>query len=193
MTTTPMARGYMVVSALEYIENNYDDATKRRMFDALSPEVRRAVSDIDKVQWYPRKYTEELLTQIAQAHVPDEKRVHDALVGVGRTVAKNATNSFLRLFMKIMTPSLFFRKLNDLWARDHREGQITCDLSQIDDNVMRVALKEIDGYDYIGPVGGAFVMFALETMGKKNVSVETRGWSLQTPTPSAVEYYVTWT
>jgi hypothetical protein len=192
MTKIPTARGYMVASALEYTENNYDEPTRKRMLQALSPDVREAVRSIDKVQWYPRRYAEELLTQIASVHIPDEEKVHDALVGVGRTVAQNATTSFLRLFMKIMTPSLFFRKLNDLWARDHREGEITCDLSKLENNIISIELKGIDGYPHIGPVGGAFVMFALERMGKTDVRVETRGWSLQTPAPSAVEYYVTW-
>lgn len=193
MTTdsTMQARGYMVLSCINCLEESYDAAARKRVYDSLSPEVRGMLGKWDKVEWYPVHHVSEFFRGIALLD-DDEQKAHDRLVEVGRFIGRNATNTFLRLIMKIMTPRLFAKKVGDFWARDHRIGTLSADASRADDGVITAKLTGVKGYDYVGPTGTGFMTNALEMIGMRNVKGKISGWSMANPGPNEMHYELTW-
>src|SRR5262245_61772472 len=145
MTTTPMtgnrqARGYMVLSTIACLEANYNEEQKKRVYDQLSPDVRDMLGKHDKVHWYPVHHVSDLFRGIALLD-DDEKKAHDRLVQVGRYIGSNATNTFLKLILRIMTPRLFAAKVGDFWARDHKIGVLKADASRVSERIIHVNLS----------------------------------------------------
>ena len=193
MTTTKegATRGYMVLSTINCVESIYDAKTREGIYASLSPEVRKMVGHYNKVEWYPTQHVSEFFRAIALLD-DDEVRANERLVQAGRFIGSSATNTFLRLIMKMMTPRLFARKVGDFWARDNRVGTMTADPSRVDERLITVKLTGIAGYDYVGPTGTGFMVNALDTIGMKGVKGKISGWSLKDPGPNEVIYHLTW-
>jgi hypothetical protein len=181
-----------MVGAMSYIDATYDDATRKRIYDALPPEVRAAMSTYKKVDWYPIEHFSAFLREIANVQ-PNEKAAHDAVADCGSTVSKDAANTFLKLLMRVLTPVLFAKKLEKIWARDHDFGAIVTDISRANDNLIKIRIEDVEGYDFIGPLAVGYFRFAMTAMGKKNLKVEMTGWSLAKPGPRDLSYSITWT
>jgi hypothetical protein len=95
--------------------------------------------------------------------------------------------------MKILTPTLFAKKVPELWERDHRgSGHFEADVSHADEGRIGMKLVGADGFDHIGIAAIGFITFGLNNMGKTNIQVKQTGWSLATPSPHEVAYEITW-
>lgn len=189
----PMLRGYTVKQTQSFVESSYfEPHVRKRILDDLPPEVAAALPKIKPADWYPREYVMAMLRGIA-AVKNDDAGSYEDLVAYGRFVATEATNTFLKLFMKILTPTLFAKKVPEIWQRDHKgSGHFEVDVTHVGEGRIAMKLVGADGFDHIAPSAIGFITFALNTMGKKNVSVKQEGWSIATPSPHVVNYDVTW-
>ena len=184
-------RGYMFFGAGKYLDETYDVATRARILEATSPRVRSVMAKVDNVTWYPREDISEMLGAIAAHHRKDGTE-REALERVGRCIGETATNTFLKLIMKILTPSLFMSKLPDFWKRDHRFGALTPSLFDTTQRRVLVSLTDVEGYDYIGPVAEGFIGFALNgVFNYKNVRCKY-DWDFNNPGPASIDYEYTW-
>jgi hypothetical protein len=106
MTTpsTPMIRGYAIIQTARYIETQFPPDQARRGMAALPPAIREAIPTWKPGEWYPREATIALYRAIAAIR-GDEAGVYDDLVRCGEFIASEATNTFLRLVMRIMARS----------------------------------------------------------------------------------------
>ncbi len=189
----PVVRGYMLVSTLDYIESPaFSDSQRELVYSTLSSEVSRNRSSYDVMKWYPASHANQLNNGMAAVHGDDEKKVYELLEGLGMFTAGKATSTFLRLIMKILTPGLFAKKAPDFWARDNRIGRMESDVSKIDEKRLVVHLRDISPLTHVAPSAAGFAKFALKTIGLKNLSVVTRGWSLAEPAPDAVQFHISW-
>jgi hypothetical protein len=188
---TPMIRGYSVKQQAYFLETQFDPGTRERLLATLPDDIRRALPQIKPAEWYPRTYSVALLRAIASAN-SEEKAVFDDLVRCGKFIATEATNTFLKLMMKVLTPTLFAKKIPELWERDQKGGRFEVDVSEVSQGKIGMKLCDVSGFEHIGIVSIGWIAFGMEGIGKGNVNVKQTGWSLINPGPTNVEYAVTW-
>lgn len=194
MSTTPayMTRGYMIMSCVTHIRRAYDAKTSASIMDRLAPDTRKVIDNVKPVEWYARDHAKGLFTAIARHHLEGDGKMHEGMVGCGRCIAEMASNTFLRLLMKLMTPTLFARKVGSFWERDHRGGALTADMTRINQKELTFVHTGIGGYDFVGACAPGFLGYALEAIGCKNVVNETTGFSVENPGPEEVRYRMRW-
>jgi hypothetical protein len=171
-------RGYGILSAVAYLRKAAGEQQAQRILDGLSPETKKELGTATEANWCSSKSVAELYTAIASLGNGDEKAAQTHLIECGKHAARDASNTFLRLLMKMLTPKLFAKKLPDIWARDCTVGKIT---TEVFEDKIRNHLTGVAAFDHIGPVCVGYVTFALEAMGKSITKTELHGWSLAAP------------
>ncbi len=189
--TEPTVRGYMILGCFDYIDT-FEPALRERVYATLPSDGCRSRESYDQMQWYPVDHCSDLYRGIVSLHGDDEAKAREALLGCGKFIAHAATNTFLRLLMRIMTPRVFARKAPDFWARDSRCGRMETDTSQLGDRRLIVRLHDIGAFAHTAPVAAGFGAFALTACGVKDLSVKISDWSLATPAPSDVDIEMSW-
>lgn len=188
--STAQIRGYSLRQTARYLETKFDPDTRRRMLDAMPAGSRTMLNSFESAEWYPRDHSTALFRAIASARGGDA--AYDDLVGCGEFIASEATNTFLRLLMRIMTPTLFAKKIPEFWKRDQRGGAFEVDVSVADRGRIGMNLVDVGGYDHIGIVSIGWIQFGMAALGKKGVTIKQEGWSLSSPGPREIRYEVTW-
>ena len=188
-------RGYALLGTTSFVEGRYDAPTRERIRDGLPPHVRAtATSGYKRVEWYPIEHFSAFLRGIALAHEAEgEPAMIDALAACGSHIAEEASNTFLKLFMRVLTPTLFAKKLPSVWSRDHDFGAVVSDVTRVHENILLLRVEDVEGYDFIGPLSIGYFRFVIGAMGKKNLNVDMKGWSFDAPGPRAIDYTLTWT
>jgi hypothetical protein len=192
MTTEPQTRGYMIVSCVTHVQKKYAAADREAIMARLPKETLDLIDRVNTVEWYPRVHAKSLFTAIAHHHMEGDKNTDAALLAVGHSIAEMASNTFLRLIMKLMTPSLFAKKVGTFWERDHRGGELSADVKDIENKHLTIRHTGIGGYDFVAGTAPGFMGFALTAIGCKNVRSETFGFSLDNPGPEEVRYEMRW-
>lgn len=189
----PMIRGYSVQQQLHFLETQFEPATSSSLKRTIPDEIRTQLGDLKAAEWYPRAYSISVLRAIARHHGEDEKAAYEDLVRCGTFIAKEATNTFLKLLMRVLTPTLFAKKIPEFWKRDHTAGHFTVDTSGAKDGVLQLELCDVEGFDHIGVVAIGWLSYGLTAMGKAGVVVSQTGWKLASPGPKSIQYRVHWT
>lgn len=183
-------RGYMIAKTAEFLR---ETALARGMEDPsekLSAPLRSALKSMTPVGWYPVAYIGELNRLVVTALAEnDEERARSDLASCGKFLAEEATSTFMRLLMRVLTPGLFARKLPELWRRDCTYGKLDI---QTDERTMTIRLSEMDGHDHIAAIMPGYTCFALEKMGKTVERVNVNGWSVSNPNASGTELKLFW-
>lgn len=187
----PMIRGYSVNQQLTFIQTQYEPDVSRKLLDQIPEDVRKALDNLTPAGWYPRHYSVCLLRAIASQH-EDEQSAYDDLVRCGTFIAEEATNTFLRILMKMLTPALFAKKIPDFWKRDQKGGYIEVDTANANSGRMKLKLCDVEGFDHIGVISIGWMTFGMKSMGKDDVVVKQEGWSLNNPGPKEVSYELSW-
>lgn len=185
-------RGYSMLGTLKYIDSVIGAEGKERIVAQLSPDVRDALSSYKEIGWYPSHHFSELLRGIVKEGESTNQVAEEALVKTGQFVAGLAVNTFLRLLMKVLTPSLFAKKIPSLWERDNQGGLIEADLKDADSGKIVFNLRDVGGYDYIVPVAGGWISFAMQAMGKTVLERKISGWTLEQPGPANARIDLRW-
>lgn len=190
MSTPMKVRGYVVKTSVEYLQSRLDPAEASTVFDRFSPSVRSTLETVKAIEWYPVEQMSEInQTIVDMLGKGDEDRAREAMIACGRYMATEATNTFLRLLMRVLTPGLFAKKLPDLWARDCSGGKVTVDVSN---ERLICRLTGVKDFAHCGPVSLGWATFALQNMGKPVVSSKLHAWSLATPNPDEVWFEAAW-
>lgn len=188
--SSPQIRGYSLRQTARYLDTKFDPEVRKRVVDAMPSSSRSMLTSFDAGEWYPRDHSSALFRAIAAAR--GGEAAFDDLVGCGEFIASEATNTFLRLLMRIMTPTLFAKKIPEFWKRDQRGGAFEVDVSAADQGKIGMKLVDVAGYDHIGIVSIGWIRFGMGALGKKGVQIQQDGWSLANPGPREVRYEVTW-
>ncbi len=182
-------RGYALASLLKYVREGFDPARRERALAKIPSETIRTAETAKPTEWYPASHTFHVYDALIDACDRDPALVEEALIGVGKFTAQEATNSFLRLLMKVLTPTLFAKKLPSLYERDNTRGKVSVEVEE-DRLILRV--DEIKGCLHVGMVSAGWVIFALESMGKKLSERKVAGWSLDDSDSSSVTVELHW-
>ena len=189
MSDEVKVRGYIVAKSAAYLRSLVGDAEGRRIFEGLSPAVQQAIGQAKPADWMPAAHSSEILRAIAALSKGNDDQARDELIRCGRYIANEATNTFLKLLMKVLTPNLFAKKLPSFWSRDSTAGRYEVDVT---DEKIVCHLKEMEAFDHIAPIGVGYVSFALEAMGKTIRKSALHGWSLATPNASDLWFELYW-
>ena len=183
-------RGYTLSTTEAYIRDKLGNEEANRVLSELSADTRAALNSIKPAGWYPVAAIAELNWAIVQ-HIGknDEERAKQVLIDCGRYMGKEATNTFLRLLMRMLTPNIFANKLPDFWKRDCNGGRF---VTEVTNEKITCRLYETPGFAHVGVVATGFVSFALEAMGKQIHKTVIRDWSLAKPNEDGVGFELLW-
>ncbi len=189
MSDDVKVRGYIVAKTASYLKQATSESEQRKIFEGLSPPVAHAIREAKPADWMPAAYSAELLRAVAGLAKGSDDAAKNELVKCGRYIAGEATNTFLRLLMKVLTPAMFAKRLPSLWQRDSTHGRYEVDVTS---EKITCRMREMQVYEYIAPIGVGFVSHALEAMGKTITKQELHGWSLANPNPSDPWFELHW-
>jgi len=96
-----------------------DPARAQQIESKLSPETLRSMYETSPEVWFPISVWKEALDAIVAQH-SDPAAARAAVRSVGRFICEGIVNSFLRVLMRIMTPSLFMKKSGAMIGKDFR-------------------------------------------------------------------------
>lgn len=174
---------------MNFMQETLGEQRMSRIVEGLSPEARHAVQTAKPADWTAVSVQAEVLRALAAESAGDEARARDALIASGEYVAREATNTFLRLLMKMLTPALFARKLPDFWKRDCSRGRFEVDVTE---QKLVCRLFDVGGFDHVPCTTAGFVKFALAAMGKSVAKVDVYNWSLAAPCADGACIELTW-
>ena len=188
----PTTKGYALIACVKFAESHLSPASRERFFEKLSPEARALVGGLRPNEWYPRARLIELFGAIASEY-GESSEAHAALVRLGAGMAREMTNVFMRLVIRILTPALFAKKLPQLFALDNRGGgRVEVDASRLGDQYLALTFKEMRGADYFAPICEGWIRFFMESMGKRDISVNADPWLLDSPGADEFRLDVRW-
>lgn len=190
--TEPRIRGYSVQQQSRFLDSDrFPAATRAQRRANLPAEIRDSAEGLDPATWYPRSYAVALFRAMT-ADAKSEAEAYETMVACGEFIGAEATNTFLKLLMKLMTPVLFAKKLPTFWERDMQGGGLEVDLGEADSRKLTVRAVDVAGFEHIGPVTEGWVRFALRSIGNPVVETSQTGWSLATPGPETFVLTVRW-
>jgi hypothetical protein len=182
-------RGYMILNTLSYLSEKVGEPDAKRIIAGFPPEVRDVISSAKSGGLYPVAALSHSLGAVAALGNGDENRARDNLVMCGTFMAREATNTFFKLVMKMLTPALFIKKLPDFWKRDCTKGRLEVDIK---DRTIVFRFFDMKGFDHAVCTGTGFVTFALQTMGKTIEKTSIQNWSLENPSADGALSQITY-
>ena len=184
-------KGYNILSALDFAEARYGPAELEEIKRSLSPDFQAALPRLGRFDFVPRAYLGEITRAIARRHVDEDERVR-VVAELGQSIAEGATNTFLRLMMRLMTPQIFAKKMPTIWAKDNRGGVIEVDSSRLADKELTVTFRDIAGFAYFNAMCRGWLGFAFTRMGAQDVSIEFPNASVLTEDMEETTMVIRW-
>lgn len=191
MKRVTLTRGYVLAASVRYVEVSFDEGIRARFRGLLARETREHLEHVDKLKWYPVELASELFGAVRALHGDDELGARRTLGRLGVFLGEAATQSYLRLVSRFLTPALFARKLPEFWARDFVGGAIVTE-PRVERRLIAVHHRGIGGFGYVSGVYGGFLEHCLRLVGVDKPRVETEGFSLAQPAPDDALYTARW-
>lgn len=162
----PHVKGHGIKSVYNYVLTNYSPDERNKIIARVDPEMVALYPKLQKSDWYPIRHLVSVYDAVAQEKGPDEMRP------LGYGVAQEATGTFLKLVMKILTPAMFANKFDSFFHQYFDFGEIRADLTDISSNCVRfcIDLKGVE-FPHHHVVSLGWIESAFHGMGKKNVAV----------------------
>lgn len=183
----PKIRGYAVPLAARFILDD-KDLRARLSADVIEDLKRVAASKPDV--WMPRIEAMRLWCLVDEAS-PDEETAYLNLVRCGESIADQAISTFLKLLLRVLSPTQFARKFPDIWAHEHTKGFVEAALSD-DNKGMVINIHDVEGFRHVGPIGVGFVGTALRALGLKELKLRDVTWTRAKPDSSDVRMEISW-
>lgn len=105
-------RGYTLANAAGYLRQA-GGGEGQRAFERLPNATREVCNSAKSAEWYPVTHMSDICEAVASLGNGSDERAKDELIKCGRHIAREATNTFLRLLMRMLTPERFAGKLPD--------------------------------------------------------------------------------
>lgn len=184
------ARGYILATTVGYLRETAGAERADRIIAGLSPELRDAITTVSPANWYPISLLAEANRTIVEALAErNEDKARNLLLDCGRYMGHEASNTFLRLLMRMLTPNLFAKKLPDFWKRDFTGSRLEIDVTE---GRLACRIFEARGHDHVGPISAGWLGFALQAMGKTIENTVLHDWSLTAPNTNGVGFELLW-
>lgn len=184
-------RGYLVEATAQFLKDKVGEPAWNEIRRQLSPDLQRQLDrGFEPAGWYSISMFNELIEHlVARVGQNDEEKVKSALFECGQFAATSASNSFLKILLKIMTPTLFVRKAPTMFRRDFTRGRLDLELN---DNSVSGRLYEMAELPHVAAYGPGFLAFPLKAMGKEITDVSLTDWGLDKPYVEGVGFTIKW-
>jgi hypothetical protein len=182
-------RGYMYVTAVDYLRQTLGEQEAKKVISGFTPQARQLLETLKSADWCPVSVFSEVTQALAVAGGGGEKS-KDLLVKCGTHMALEASNTFLKLFMKLMSPQLLVKKIPDLWKRDCTGGKLV--LEQLDEHSVRFVTSSMQGFRHAVCTAAGFVAFGVGAIGKQVDTVTIQGWSMDKPSDDGSTFELRW-
>jgi len=183
------ARSYMLINTANYLKHKLGPVEGQRLIESLSPATRSIVTAEKPASWSPMASYVELLRIVADQGKGDDSKARDSLIEAGRFVAQEASTTFLRLFLKMLTPNLFAKKAPTVWQRDFSRGRVEAEITEKRLVFRMLGIAEMDHIPCTAP---GFISFAMESMGKSVKTINVHNWSLREPCVDGAYFELEW-
>src|SRR5262249_48576051 len=150
---------------------------------------REMLRTIKREDWMPMALVGNVADALFRA-TPDPEKAYQDIVNSGAAIADYATNTYVRLLIKLMTPKIMASKWPDIWKKSHNFGVMKCRLES--DRLLRMTLDEVGNYTHIGPTAVGFLTFALKAMNMPDARVIQVGDRFANPNADGYEFRITW-
>jgi hypothetical protein len=165
-------RGIYVSSAYDFVKNNYSPARIAEIEAQFSPDLKQALPTLKAkpLDWHPLHYATEPLRGIYESH-DDPKVAIETIERCGRFIGDEATTTFMRLLLKMLTLPMLASKWQQFWGKYNNFGICTADASHRHENKFYVTATEC--YPYVHGIGTGWIQNVLKALNKQNVKVTT--------------------
>lgn len=180
-------KGNIIVATRRFFDSELDVDQAKAVLDLVDPELAEMTRTASRGNWYPREALCSLWRALHQSANSDEEALA-LLDRCGRFIGDDATNTFLRLLVRLLTPSVFAKKFPRIWSRDFNFGRIE---TKLGDNMLEILAFELEGHDYFGFTAAGWFAHSMTTMGCKNVTV-THDATLANPGPDELSIVMRW-
>ena len=186
-----MSRGSNLTGMHNYLKRTCTDAQLAEFRKEWSEGLRNADGVFEHSKWYALTMFDELARNVASlSDDPDGLMKH--MVGGGAAISDNAANTFMKLMLKMLTPSLVARKLDTLWERDWQFGSLELGECDVDAGKLDFHMRDVDPVTHMGPIAGGYVSRVYRRITGCETRVETEPFSLTEPRPKDVLVKVRW-
>ena len=183
-------RGYILAATISFLRETAGSKHAEEILQTVSPELQEVCRRVQPAELYPIPMFAELNGALVR-HLAgnDEAKARDILIKCGRHMGREASNTFLKLLMRMLTPKLIMKKLPDFWRRDFTGGNIEVKPRE---NGLECFMFGIQGYDHCCPLSAGWQEYNLEAMGKSLQGTTIRKWSLDEPSRDGTSFEVIW-
>lgn len=177
--------------------NTLSPEVRSEILSTYSPELRAALEEPSPNVYFPIEYWSSAIDSIV-AIQPNIQQARQEVRKIGVCISEGIANSFLKLLMRIMTPSLFAKKCAAIVGRDFRgfptggDPEVDFDLSKESAGELLLTLKGVEQFKYLGGCGRGFIEFAFNYMGKKNLVIDEPNCADDEWAPSVIQLRVRW-
>ncbi|MFT3774321.1 MAG: hypothetical protein QM820_53860 [Minicystis sp.] len=183
---TFLTRGYTLPIAANFVLN--DEKLKPQLTPESIDYLQQVAASKPDV-WVPREEVIRIWALVDKAS-PDEENAYANLVRGGEAVAQEAISTFLKLLLRVLSPKQFARKFPDIWAHEHKGGYVEAVVNE--DKTMRIIIRDVGGFTYVGPVAVGFVGTALRALGLHDLKLRDTTWTRKDPAPNEVRLEISW-
>ncbi len=186
----PQGRGYILAATHGFLLHKAGETKGAEITAGLSPELKETLATVKPAGWYPV----ELFGELNRALVDNlsdgsEDSAREVLLECGRYMGREASNTFLRLLMKVMTPNTLAKKLPDFWKRDFSVGRV--EVEAISTGLIAKVWAP-STHHHINPISAGWAGYNLEMMGKTIEKIILHGWSLSEPVKDGSAFEFVW-
>jgi hypothetical protein len=185
-------KSYGLFGTMQFIEQTYSSELRKRISSKVPQETLDFIARGTKQLWAPPLYSCYVWEQMV-AVASDEKEAFDKLVKCGLHMGEYATNTYLRLLLKVVNVRILAGKFPAIWRKDANFGDLSADATDAKQGRLQLRFDNLENYPYFGPICKGWFTFSWNAMGLKNVNLDLQDWSLSNPDPGKLTYQVSWT
>ncbi len=183
-------RGSTLNGLYDYL-NKVAPARVDELLAGVPAELRAELGHCKHAGWYPAEYFSALNEAVARVSDDPAKRVAN-LQGAGEHVATIAINSFMRLVLRMLTPSMFATKFPTFWRRDNTFGDVSISAVSADDGIVHVNMMGVSCVTHIVPVGSGYVKTILTHLLNRDVHPSFTEYTAENPAPDNAVLHLRW-
>lgn len=156
------------MNCAQFIEKYCTPEQQAKIRAQLSPDLKAALPTIKYGEWYPLHFATDQVRGVFSLYESFDE-AEAALDRFGKYIGEQASSTFLRLLMKMLTLNMLVKKWPMFWERYHNFGRMTAAIEGPQHLVFHIE----PGYDYMYRLGPGWIKVACEGLGMKNIQIKT--------------------
>jgi hypothetical protein len=162
--------GHFLRAAAILIEKEFGGEKREAIRQQLSKEAEQALLTASGKEWYPAERVVEVYDAMRGAWGGEEE-ARAGFIRLGKAIGDEAANTFMRLFMKIVTPAMLFKQFPKVWPKYADFGKF--ELGVITSDRFEFTVRDLAPNIYQPLISSGWTIYMLEAMGRKNIQITT--------------------